>query len=187
MAKSDQLFKMPDGKSKDVSEAWPSPRTWEMATRAQTMGFIYDLSPQEISDSVSGFIGAGATGEFRTWCKHNDLPDPADFLDGLTPFTHNKTRLDRTAAVITSATSLVVQAAQHAKFGTPEAQLNTKRAEALWTFHKTLADQAPDLALGSVSALCKARMMIGSTTAYQVLATMEPVMSAAGITPGDSR
>jgi MoxR-like ATPase len=182
-AKSDQLHVMPKTGSKAASENWPSPRTWELAARAKAGGYVYNLSRIEIDEAVSAFVGSGAAGQFQTWVKNNDLPDPADFLDGKVPFVHSPARLDRTAAVLTSATSLVVTNAKNAQLGSPSTQLNAMRAEKLWSFHKDLANVAPDLSLGSVVSLCTARMMIGSTTAYQVLGIMEPVMTAAGITP----
>jgi hypothetical protein len=185
-AKSDNLFKMPALASKQVSAAWPSPRTWHMATHAKAAGYVYDLTDKEIDDSVTAFVGSGAAGEFHTWCKQNDLPDPAEFLDGTAPFSHDPKRLDRTAAVLTSATSLVVQGAANTKFGSLESSRNATRSEALWQFHHGLAKQAPDLALGSVVAMCKAKLMIGSASAYKVLAAMEPIMSAAGISAGRS-
>lgn len=180
----DALFKMPSNNSKQVSSAWPSPRTWELATRAKAGSFIYDLTDREADTSISAFIGSGAAGELHTWVRNNDLPDPTDFLDGLVQFDHNPRRLDRTAAVLTAATSLVVSGAGSAQMG--NAQQNAKRAETLWQFHQKLADQAPDLSLASVVSLCKARLMIGSGTAYKVLSKMEPVMQAAGITPGNA-
>lgn len=179
-AKGDMLHKMPPHGNKGVSGAWPSPRTWELATRAKAASFIYDLSPKEADESLSAFVGNGAAGEFHTWVKHNDLPDPADFLDGKIPFQHDKRRLDRTAAVITAATSLVTQKSQ-GNLTPAEATTNAARSETLWKFHKNLSKEAPDLSLGSVVAMCNARLMVNSPTAYGVLAEMEPVMSAAGI------
>ncbi len=157
--------------------------TWEMATRAKAGGYIYDLSEIEVNQSIAAFVGQGAAGEFHTWCRHNDLPSPVDLLDGNVQFTHDARRLDRTAAILTSATSLITSNAKNAKMGSGDAQLNATRCEVLWKIHDALAAKAPDLSLGSVIALCQSRMMIGSTTAYRVLAKLEPIMSAAGITP----
>lgn len=182
-AKSDMLHKMPPSGSKAVSEAWAAPRTWELATRAKAGGYIYDLSAIEIDQSITAFVGAAAAGMFHTWTKNNDLPDPADLLDGHVAFHHDPKRLDRTAAILTSATSLVVQNAKGAQLGTGAAALNAQRSEVLWKIHETMAAQAPDLSLGSVVGLCTSKLMIGSATAYRVLAKMEPIMSAAGITP----
>lgn len=178
-AKGDQLFQMPSISSKQVSAAWASPRTWELATRAKTVGSIFNLSDKEIDTSITAFVGSGASGEFHTWVKNNDLPDPVDFLDGIVPFQHNPKRLDRTAAVLTSATSLITSTNK----SPADIAAQPRRIEALWKFHEGLATQAPDLSLGSVIALCNARMMVGHATAYKVLAKMEPVMVAAGVTP----
>lgn len=180
-AKPDGLHRKPAAGSPGASRAWPSHRTWDLAIRARAAGYIYDLSPREIANFVGAFIGDAALGEWNTWLKHADLPDPTAFLDGQVAFSHQPARLDRTAALLTAATGVVVNGGRDGKPGS--AQLNAKRAETLWAFHEGLSAQAPDLSLGSVVELCTARLMTGSQTAYRVLAKMEPVMTAAGITP----
>ena len=169
---SGALYRKPKSGDKKGGEAWASPRTWEMGTCALAGSVVYDLTETETHTAVAAFIGAGTTGELNTWIKNNDLPDPEAFLDGKVKFTHDKERLDRTAAVLASATSLVVR---------PDAPKRKERAEALWSFHKTLMDSAADVALASVQAMCRASLMIGSQSAYDVLARLEPVLSASGI------
>lgn len=182
-ATGDQLFAMPKSGSKQASQAWPSPRTWELAARAKAAGYVYQLADREISESVAAFVGDGAAGTFHTWIRNNDLPDPLDVLDGKVPFVHDPRRLDRSAAILTAATSLVTAQSRNVRAGTPEHQLNAQRAETLWGVHFDLSDKAPDLSLGSVVSMVHSKLMIGSSTAYRVLAKMEPVMSAAGVTP----
>lgn len=175
------LFRMPPSGSEQASAAWPSPRSWELALRAVAGARVYGLTPVEEATAMAAFIGDGAVGEFRDWLRDADLPDPAEVLDGHVQFEHQPRRLDRTAAFIASATALVLGDADSKT--TPKGKA-APRVDALWKVHQTLADQAPDLALGSVAALCRARLMLGSQVAYKVLAKMEPVMSASGVTPG---
>jgi len=173
-AKSDMLLRKPKAGSKQAAGPWPSPRSHEFAARGMAGCLVYGMSPAEIDQVVAAYVGGSCAGEFHDWVKHNDLPNPADLLDGLATFQHNPARLDRTAAVLTSCTSLVVREG---------CEKRKERADALWGIHQLLADDAVDIALGSVVAMCNARLMLGSRVAYKVLAKMEPVMTAAGITP----
>ncbi len=173
-AKPDLLHKQPPSGSPKASGSFPTPRTWEMAARARTVALCYGLSEGERAESIGAFVGAGAAGEFHTWVKNNDLPDPTALLDGHITWTHNPARLDRTAAVLTACTSVVVR------------KDNPKRADhakALWRIHLGLVDTAADIALGSIVTLCNERLMLTDQAAYKVLAAVEPVMSAAGLTP----
>jgi hypothetical protein len=182
-SKSDMLHAMPPSGSKASSEAWASPRTWEMAARAKAAGYVYDLTDLEVSESVSAFVGNAANLQFHTWVRHNDLPSPTDVLDGAVAFTHDPRRLDRTAAVLTSATSLVIANAKGAALGSHQMQQNAARTEVLWKLLGTLCDIAPDIGIGSITGLCQARLMVGSATAYKVISHMEPILRSAGITP----
>lgn len=168
------ILRMPPSGSKAASEAWASPRTWDFAASMLAGSRIYDLTEVETIDAVGAFVGSGNAAELHTWITNNDLPDPEDFLDGKVAFEHNPSRLDRTAAVLASVTSLVVR---------PDTDLlrRKSRTERLWSFQLGLAETAPDLLLSSVAALCNEKLMIGSTTAFKVLAKMEPVLTAAGI------
>lgn len=159
------------GKGND--RQWPSPRTWELATRALAGAYVYDLTELELATACSAFVGSGTFGEFYTWKKDADLPDPEKLLDGQATFQHKAARLDRTAAVLTACTALV----------TPEAAANRKpRSERLWSLIKDMTSDATDVCLPSIVSLCHARLFVGCDVAYKVLASVEPVMAAAGIT-----
>lgn len=107
--RTDLLMNMPDAYSDGASKAWPSPRTWEMATRALTSGFIHELEETDREEFVASFIGRGAAIEFFTYSKKLDLPDPFAILDGKEKFKHNKKRLDRTSAIFQSCLSAILQ------------------------------------------------------------------------------
>lgn len=99
------LYKLPPESSSDRGRAWPSPRTWEMATRA--VATCYALStPSMTSSLVAACVGEGQAKEWATWVKSVDLPDPRSMcLSGWTP---NKTRLDITVAAVSSMVGYVV-------------------------------------------------------------------------------
>lgn len=160
-------------RGKEGDRQWPSPRTWELTTRALTGSYVYDLSEIEREMACAAFVGSGAFGEFFAWRKEADLPDPEALLDGLVTFKHTPARLDRTAAVLTACTAIV----------TPDnAPSRKERSGRLWSLIRGMTADATDVCLPSVVALCNARLMNGHPEAYHVLANIEPVMSAAGIT-----
>lgn len=171
-AKPDALQRQPPAAG--TVAAWPTARTNEMAARVMAGADVWSLTPGEELDLLAGAIGGGAAAELHTWRKNNDLPDPEALLDGKVTFKHDPARLDRTAAVLASCTSMVVR---------PDCPNRPARAEAMWGIHKGLTDEATDLALSSVVALTKARLVLGSKTAYGVLAKMEVVLTAAGVVP----
>lgn len=173
-ARPDNLHRKPSAAGVHGARAWPSSRTHELSMRGLASCYVYGLSAAEQDMMVAAFVGSGVAGELHTWRKNNDLPSAADFLDGKVKFEHSPARLDRTAAVLTSATMLVVDQA------CPDRQA---RAEAFWGFLQTVSDTAADVALGAVVQMCNARLMIGSKLAYKVLARFEPVMSAAAVVP----
>jgi len=173
-AKPGCLLAVPPDGSAQASQAWPSPRTNEMAAMAMAGAEIWGLNERETLELITAFIGAGAAGELHQYRKHNDLPDPEKLLDRQTTFKHNPARLDRTASVITSCTALI----------TNKNCANQKaRSEVLWELHQDLADQCPDISLHSVTAMVQARLMLDSQVAWKVLAKVEPVLVASGMMP----
>lgn len=106
-ANSEALHRLPPEGHSDRSKAWPSRRTWEMATRALASGPINGLSQSETDTFASSFVGMGTFTEFVNWREEQDLPDPVAVLDGHVKFEHNPRRLDRTFAVLTSCAAIV--------------------------------------------------------------------------------
>ena len=153
--------------------AWPSLRTWDFACACRAMGYIYDLSATEIQTATAAFVGAGAE-ELFEWERLNDLPNAQDWLDGKIQFDHDPRRLDRTSALLTSATATVVS---------PTCATRNQRSNRLWKYLLGLPADAIDVSMSSVIALCNAKLMLGDPDAYRVFARLEPFMVAAGITP----
>ena len=107
------LHKMPGEGAKDRGRAWPSPRTWTFAARsaATCMALRGVLTATSVDaddlmlDFISACVGPGASGEFTTWLRETNLPDPEKVLqDGWTP---DKLRIDRNYAVYTSMVAFV--------------------------------------------------------------------------------
>lgn len=83
-------------------EAFATPRTWDMFTRARASSKIFKLDSEDAFSFEAGCIGNAATAEFRTWVRNQDLPSAADFLAGQATFDIDARRLDRTQAFMIS-------------------------------------------------------------------------------------
>lgn len=182
MAKPDALHRMPAEGSPQTSAAWPSHRTNEMAAMALAGAEIWGLSEKESFDLATAFIGAAASGELYSYRKNNDLPNPEELLDGKVKYTHNKARIDRTAAVLASCTSLLTNKQFKTQREDKSDTVWKPRIEKMWELLMTLADEAADLCLGSTHALMAEKLILGSQVGYRVISKLAPVLVAAGYT-----
>lgn len=104
------LHVMPPEGSNQRGGAWPSPRTWENAARSSAtcmaLSSVIDNSDDLMLDFVTACVGPGAAGEFGTWLREANLPNPEDVLrNGWVP---DKLRIDRNYAVFTAMTAFVL-------------------------------------------------------------------------------
>lgn len=87
-----------------AARAWPSPRTWEMATRAfawcQGTGVSFHAF-------IRGIVGEGAAQEFASFEFYKDLPDPQDLINGKAQFIPDA-RLDKTLAVLSGLAAYAI-------------------------------------------------------------------------------
>jgi hypothetical protein len=163
------LHKQPPDNDPAASGPWPSPRTWEFATRALAASYVHGLTEVEADELLSSFVGVDAASEFVAWIENQDLPDPADLLDGNVKWAHDVERFDRTVAVLASCTALVTP---------PTAIKRDKRADALWGLLATLMDSAKDLAVPPAKALAQAGLQ-RCPSARTVMVKMHNVVMAA--------
>lgn len=165
-----------------ASKAWPSDRTWEMATRAWASSLVHNLSPAETEEFVGSFIGAGLASELFEFAEKQDLPDPGDLLDGKIDFTHDPRRLDRTIAMLGSCTATV----------TPKnAEKRKARNDALWKMIDKMSGSKDnpkdiDIYVPSADALIAVDLHV-TAAAGPMLTKLQPVLKAAGISPGRRR
>ncbi len=87
------------------SGPWPSPRTWDFASRLLA---AFEAAGTEPYGAVSGCIGPAAATEFFTFTKNLDLPDPEDLLKNPKAYTPDNTRDDRNLAVLNSVVAAVL-------------------------------------------------------------------------------
>lgn len=124
----DYKHQCPKASDPKASGAWPSDRSWELATRALAAAFVHDLTEVDRDELVRSFIGAEA---YKAWsmAMDLDLPDPDKVLDGEVEFKHDPARLDLTAGVLASCSALVCN---------KNCEHRAKRAAKLWTILATI-------------------------------------------------
>ncbi len=127
--RSGLLHVQPKAEDPNRSKAWPSPRSWESATRALASAAVHNLNEVETDILISAFIGQGAATELGVFIKENDLPDPIAILDGKETFKHNGKRLDRTVALLDTCAALVIPM---------DSAHRNKRASAMWALMKDI-------------------------------------------------
>lgn len=167
------LHAKPASGSPEASCAWPSRRTWEMATLAMAASEIHHLSEEDTDRYVGAFVGAPAMRQLRTWLVNLDLPDPAHLLDGKVSFAHDPERLDRTMVVCSSCAALVAPT---------NAEKRDDRAKTLWALIRKHMDFA-DVVYPAVETLSRreVRLVRGFEDATKVLAAYRGIFQAAGM------
>ncbi len=164
------MHAMPAPGSEDTSRAWPSPRTWEYATRALASSSIYQLPEAERESLVCAFVGGGAGGEFFEWLKKASLPNSADLLDGKIEWHHIPSRLDISQAVYSSAVAVCVS--------TEEDVLRRRRAAVMWELLAQAVSTTPDIIVPHAKTLVRAKLF---QHAVKVVSKIGGVLAAAGI------
>ena len=73
------LFDLPDDPM-TAGHAWPSPRSWDRATRLGATAEAATLDDQAALDLLAGCVGEGPAVELLVWVAELDLPDPEEAL-----------------------------------------------------------------------------------------------------------
>jgi len=164
-----------------ASKAWPSDRTWELATRCYATACILGISQPSREELIAGCVGQAAANDWFTYIEEADLPDVAAMLDGQdVGWEHNHLRVDRTAAVLSSVAALV---------GPATAEKRRSRIEGAWDLIQRLTERDDfdkDLAVPCMARIATAKPIVLSGSARKVLASMESVLNAAGLSLGGS-
>lgn len=88
-AKTSLLLKVPKS-DEEAGKAWPSPRSWEMATKLLAVCDWHGLKEEVSLILVGGAVSPQTSIELMQWIKSADLPNPEDILkdpDGV-PIPH---------------------------------------------------------------------------------------------------
>ena len=153
----------------DVSaagQAWPSPRTWEMAAQLLGAARAAQAAESVVAMLVTGCVGTAAGMEFLGWLQDIDVPDP-EFLLAAPADAVIPERGDLAWAVLTAVAAAV------AARPTPE------RWAAGWQILGKAAETAPDVGAMAARVLAKCRPDGAETPA--AAAAFLPVLRSAGL------
>lgn len=138
----DTLHKLPAEDSPAYGRAWPSPRSWELFTRALAGARIHDLGVAEERKIAESLLGPSVAASLAQWLAYKDLPAPGELLDGKADWQHSD---DRPAATIVTLAAAVrfLKTADHGK----RAEARAKR---LFALISDLSGHRPDLAAHAI-------------------------------------
>jgi dynein-related subfamily AAA family protein len=125
--------------------AWPSPRTWDYASRLLASLEQTGAEPAEVLPLLAGCVGEGAALEFVSWRQALDLPDPEALLARPNSYRHPP-RTDQAYATLDA----VCQAALD--------HLTVPRWQAAWrVLAEAAAQGGADVAAAAARRLAAAR------------------------------
>lgn len=124
-------------------EAWPSPRTWDFASRRLATIMQDGLPQAEATPFIADAVGQGITVELMAWLKEINLPDPWSLLKDPSSYRHSN-RSDVTYAVLSSVVAAALT------------DLTPDIWSAAWSILGTAARAgSKDVAAGAAGALAK--------------------------------
>ncbi|MCZ2111748.1 MAG: AAA family ATPase [Dehalococcoidia bacterium] len=148
-------------------QAWPSPRSWDFASRA-VAAVGNARKADDIVLLVAGCVGEGAALEFATWLRDLDLPNPEDLLTKPAEYRHPQ-RSDQAYAILNAVALSAI------------ARLTQERWEAAWQIHAAAAGSGgADVAAASARKLALARKP-ELRLPVEHLEAFFPVLEAAGL------
>jgi MoxR-like ATPase len=89
--------------------AFPTPRTWDYATRLAAFASAVGAPNEVIRLLVAGCVGDVTAHEFLAWCSAQDLPDAEDLLTDPYSFDFTGLRPDRVYVVLQSVLGAVAR------------------------------------------------------------------------------
>lgn len=147
--------------------AWPSPRSWDHASRALAAVLQAGGSAADAAELITGAVGEGPGLEFVSWARDLDLPDPETVLANPTSF-HLPPRGDQAYAVLAAVAAAVAS------------RPTRERWEAGWRVLVSAADQgAADIAAAAARTLAQVRQ--SGWPAPREAARFAPLLNEAGL------
>jgi hypothetical protein len=143
------LLQMPTDAER-AGRAWASPRTWDFASRVlavalEDSGGRVEAAVLDAAECVAGCVGEGPAGEFVTWARAADLPDPEELLADPSSFRLPE-RGDIAYAVLSAVATAVVS------------RCTAERWAAAWEILGRAAEQgAKDIAAAAARQLARLR------------------------------
>jgi hypothetical protein len=167
------LLQMPNDAER-AGRAWASPRTWDFASRVlavalQDAGGRVEAAVLDAAECVTGCVGEGPAGEFVTWARAADLPDPEELLADPAAFRLPE-RGDIAYAVLSAVATAVVS------------RCTTERWQAAWEILGSAAEQgAKDIAAAAARQLARLRREKPELPRPVQVAGFVPLLKEAGL------
>lgn len=138
------LLQLPKG-TEAQGRAWPSPRSWDAASRALAAVLQRGGQVEDAAALVAGAVGEGPGLEFIAWARELDLPDPEALLRNPASFKLPR-RGDQAYAVLAAVAAAAAS------------RLDQDRWLAGWQVLARAAEQgAKDIAAAAARTLARAR------------------------------
>lgn len=135
------LLRVPEAES-ERGKAWPSPRSWDHASRELAVVWEDGGKTTDAADGVAGCVGEGPALEFLAWAQDFDLPDPEELLADPQKFKM-PSRGDQAFAILAAVAAAACN--------------KEPRWRAAWKIMAKAADTAPDIAAAAAITLAKGR------------------------------
>lgn len=168
------LLQLPQADALDV-RAWPSPRTWDLASRQWGLALAGAISQETALENIAGAVGEGPALEFLNWVREADLPDPEALLGkalaGAFSPQDLPARDDRLFATLTAVAAAV------------RGQISQERWGAAWRIFGAAA-RAGKADVGAVAAKTLATAAMEASMSLPIPPEIEdffPVLKRAGI------
>jgi len=98
-ARQSQISAIP-GDAAARGRAFPTPRTWDYATRLVSFAISVGAPREVVRLLVTGCVGEDTAHEFLAWCAAQDLPDPEVLLADPHAFDFTGLRADRVYVIL---------------------------------------------------------------------------------------
>jgi len=171
--KPTSLQQVPKGET-DAGRAWPSRRTWSNLAALITAARAVDAGFEVQAVLCAGCVGPGVGGEFLTYLRESNLPNPEDLLKDPGSYKHPD-RGDLAYSILVAVSEAAVR------------KPSKERQVAAWTILASAA-KAGGADVGAVAArrLARATKPDVARTAEQSIRAYLPVLKATGALGGGS-
>lgn len=161
----------PDPDNAQSSYCWPSPRSWEMAMRANATARCLGRSDSITHLMIEAAVGEGAALEFIEYLSKADLPDPMDVLTR--GWKIDTQRLDRSMAVATGFTALII--------GTKDKDERIKLAIKAWQLYgEYLKAGLADLVMDHLNSMANEQLAVSDHKSPALKEAAEKVLFELG-------
>lgn len=170
-ARESQLSVIPTSAAQR-GRAFPTPRTWDYATRLAAFGRAVDAPEEVIRLLIAGCVGDAAAFEYARWRAAQELPDPDALLADPEAADFVGARADR---VYVSLQAVVAAVARDL---TPE-----RWAAAITVCARAARDSGIDAAVPAVRALLRPDLRPTGAPVPASIAVFAPALALAGLLP----